>query len=215
MFPLLMADKIGDFIVGTALETIETEKLINEFQKTIIKDVYDNDTPVHEVVSNLQEQIQSKGIQMSKVVMEDVYSPSSVAEQNVTTWLMSKNVQSGSSNVASVRTINDSESFSCTMDSNIRAVKVVKPRLKAEYNMGGYQGGPFRVPGSAAPMYSGYPMGYSSAGYTNPYEYSSLPSDGVPPAPSKPRFSAPPAPSIVQGPVDSAQVCPLNLRYLS
>jgi len=107
MFPLLMADKIGDFIVGTALETIETEKLISEFQQTIIKDVYDNDTPVHQVVSNLQEQIHSKGIQMSKVVMEDVYRPSSVAEQNVTTWLMSKNVQAGSSNVASVSIIDD------------------------------------------------------------------------------------------------------------
>jgi hypothetical protein len=39
---------------------------------------------------------------MNKVAMEDVYSPSSVAERNVTTWLMSKNVGTGSSNVASV-----------------------------------------------------------------------------------------------------------------
>jgi hypothetical protein len=111
MFPLLMADKIGDFIVGTALETIETEKLISEFQQVIVKDVYANDTPVHEVVSNLQEQIQSKGIQMSSVEMEDVYSPSSVAEKNVTTWLMSKNVKTGSSNVASVSEINDPDYF--------------------------------------------------------------------------------------------------------
>ena len=108
MFPLLMADRIGDFIVGTALETIETEDLINEFEQVIIKDVYDNDTPVEVVVNNLQEQMQSKGIQMNKVVMEDVYSPSSVAKKNVATWLMSKNVKAGSSNVASVST---SQSF--------------------------------------------------------------------------------------------------------
>jgi hypothetical protein len=38
-----MADKIGDFIIGTALETIETEQLISEFQQTIIK-IHDNDT---------------------------------------------------------------------------------------------------------------------------------------------------------------------------
>lgn len=96
------------------------------------------------------------------------------------------------------------------MDSNTRAVKVVKPRLKAEYNMGGYQGGPFRVPGSAAPMYSGYGSASYSSGL---YEYpSALPSGGVPPAP---RFSAPPAPNIVQGPVDSVQVCSLDVQYFS
>jgi hypothetical protein len=33
MFPLLMADKLGDFIVGTAIETIETEKLVSEFEE--------------------------------------------------------------------------------------------------------------------------------------------------------------------------------------
>jgi len=32
MFLLLMADRLGDFIVGTAMETIETEKLISEFE---------------------------------------------------------------------------------------------------------------------------------------------------------------------------------------
>jgi hypothetical protein len=110
-----MADRIGDYIVGTALETIETEKLITEFQQVIMQDVYDNDTPVYQVVNNLQEQIQSKGIQMNRVEMEDVYSPSSVAEQNVTTWLMSKNVQAGSSNVASVSTVNDPGLFTRTL----------------------------------------------------------------------------------------------------
>ena len=100
-----MADKIGDFIIGTALETIDTEQLISEFESAIMKDVYENDTPVHEVVNNVQERIRSQGIQMNSVVMEDVYSPSSVAEQNVTTWLMAKNVRAASSNVASVRII--------------------------------------------------------------------------------------------------------------
>jgi hypothetical protein len=63
MFPLLMADKLGDFIVGTAVETIETEKLISEFEEVIINDVYENDKPVDSVVNNLQEYIQAKGIQ--------------------------------------------------------------------------------------------------------------------------------------------------------
>jgi hypothetical protein len=70
MFPLLMANKLGDFIVGTALETIDTEKLIEEFEREIVKEVYENDTPVRQVVSNFQEYIQSNGTRMNRVVMD-------------------------------------------------------------------------------------------------------------------------------------------------
>ena len=107
MFPLLMANKLGDFIVGTALETIDTEKLIEEFEQGIVKDVYENDTPVHQVVSNLQEYIQSNGTQINRVVMEDIYCPSSVARRNVATWLTSKNVGKGSSSVSGMCTVVD------------------------------------------------------------------------------------------------------------
>jgi hypothetical protein len=81
MFPLLMADKLGDFIVGTAVETIETEKLISEFEEVIINDVYENDQPVDAVANNLQEYIQARGIQVNTVVVEDVYDDSTVARE--------------------------------------------------------------------------------------------------------------------------------------
>jgi len=97
-----MADKIGDIIVATAIESIETERLVAEFEETIINEVYDSDRPVREIVTNLQEQIQSKGIQMSRVVTEDVYMSSPITEGNVETWLMSENVKTGRANVASV-----------------------------------------------------------------------------------------------------------------
>ena len=102
MFPLLMADRLGDFIVGTAVETIETEKLISEFEQVIITDVYENDQPVDSVVNNLQEYIQSKGIQLNTVVMEDVYADSEVATRNVNAWLSAKNIAAASSTVATV-----------------------------------------------------------------------------------------------------------------
>jgi hypothetical protein len=107
-----MADKLGEFIVGTALETIETEKFIKEFERAIVKDVYENDTPVNQVVDDLQGYIQSQGIQMNRVVVDNVYEPNLVAEKNVTTWLTSKDVRSGSSSVAPVSIVVDHESFS-------------------------------------------------------------------------------------------------------
>src|SRR5258705_10909192 len=94
-----MADKLGDLIVGTALETIETEKLIKEFEKTIVKDVYENGTPLHQVANDLQGYIQSKGIQMNTVVMDNVYQQNPITERNVNTWITSKDVKSGSSSV--------------------------------------------------------------------------------------------------------------------
>ena len=104
MFPLLMANKLGDFIVGTAVETIETEKLISEFEQVIVDDVYENDKPVESVVDNLQEYIKAKGIQMNTVVMEDVYADSEVARNNVATWITAKNLGAASSKVAGVST---------------------------------------------------------------------------------------------------------------
>jgi len=86
VFPLLMADKLGDFIVGTAIETIETEKLISEFEQVIVNDVYNNDKPVGDVMGNLQDFIKAKGIKINSVVVEDVYAPSAAATANVNHW---------------------------------------------------------------------------------------------------------------------------------
>jgi hypothetical protein len=87
-----MADKLGDFIVGTALETIETENLVSQFEQVIVDDVYDKDKPVEAVIGNLQEYIKSRGIQMNTVVMDDVYMPSEKAKANVQTWTSSPSI---------------------------------------------------------------------------------------------------------------------------
>lgn len=102
MFPLLMADKLGDFIVGTALETIETEKLVSQFEQVIVDDVYDRDKPVESVVTNLQEYIKSKGIKVNTVVVEDVYTSSKKAAQNVHAWAMSPTIASARREVQKV-----------------------------------------------------------------------------------------------------------------
>ncbi len=111
MFPLIMADKLGDFIVGTAVETIETEKLINEFEEVIINDVYENDQPVDSVINNLQQHIQAKGIQVNTVVMEDIYADSAVARDNVMAWTTAKNLGVAKKRVATVSTFVHHGSF--------------------------------------------------------------------------------------------------------
>lgn len=102
MFPLLMADKLGDYIVGSAVETIETEKLITEYETTILDDVYKNDKKVGEVVGNIQEFIKSRGVQLNTVVVEDAYRSSETAKSNVHSWANAKSLRSARGKVSVV-----------------------------------------------------------------------------------------------------------------
>ena len=92
IFPLLMADKLGDYIVGSAVETIETEKLIHEFEQVIVDDVYNKDQSVDSVAGILQDYIKSKGIRLNTVLVEDVYVPNPTATSNVRAWTAAKSI---------------------------------------------------------------------------------------------------------------------------
>ncbi|KAF9530874.1 hypothetical protein CPB83DRAFT_809736 [Crepidotus variabilis] len=149
MFPLLMADKLGEYIVGTAIETIETEKLIAEFENVIVDDVYNNDKKVDDVVGNLQDFIKKKGIQVNTVVVEDVYNPSDTAMKNVFAWAGAKNLGAAQSTVE----------------------RVAEPRLQAQYApspAAGYgYGSPFAAPTGAFRSMAGMsPFTTSSPSYS-------------------------------------------------
>jgi hypothetical protein len=87
-----MADKLGDYIVGSAVETIETEKLIHEFEQVIVDDVYNKDQSVDSVAGILQDYIKSKGIRLNTVLVEDVYVPNPTATSNVRAWTAAKSI---------------------------------------------------------------------------------------------------------------------------
>jgi Mg-chelatase subunit ChlD len=94
MFPLLMAEKLGEYIVGTAVETIETEKLIGEFEHIIVNDVYDKDTPIEVVTENLREKMKERGAKINTMNIENVYNDSEESRKNVAMWQVSADIQS-------------------------------------------------------------------------------------------------------------------------
>ncbi|KAH6909941.1 hypothetical protein BKA70DRAFT_1275485, partial [Coprinopsis sp. MPI-PUGE-AT-0042] len=53
MVPLLNASQLGDYIIGSALETLATEELIAQFQDTILEDAYGQGKSVEEVVERV------------------------------------------------------------------------------------------------------------------------------------------------------------------
>ncbi|KIM42301.1 hypothetical protein M413DRAFT_444728 [Hebeloma cylindrosporum] len=93
MFPLLMADKLGDYIVGTAIETMETEKLIGEFEQVILDDVYTKAMPMEDVAQNLQAFMEQRGVKIKTMEVENVYNETETTRQNVAYWEGAKKVK--------------------------------------------------------------------------------------------------------------------------
>ena len=87
-----MADKLGDYIAGTAIETIETERLINEYSKDVVDNVYEQSKPIQQVVEEVHAQMKARGKQMKSLAVENVYTPSSKADSNVSIWKKSQSV---------------------------------------------------------------------------------------------------------------------------
>ena len=102
MFPLLMADKLGDYIVGTAIETIETEKLIGEFEQVILNDVYTNAKPLADVAQNLQAFMQERGVKINTIEVENVYNDTPATRQNVAYWGAAENLSKARKKVVPV-----------------------------------------------------------------------------------------------------------------
>lgn len=94
MVPLLNASQLGDYIVGSAVETMETEALIGEFQNVILEDVYGQGKPIEEVMQNVQQQMQQRNVQINTLNVEDIYVPSKEAEFNTNVWATSGSLSS-------------------------------------------------------------------------------------------------------------------------
>jgi len=92
MFPLLMADKLGDYIVGLAIETIETEQLIGEFEHVIVDEVYEKEVSMDAVAEQLQRQLQERGTKINSMEVENIYNESEDSKKNIVLWQHAENI---------------------------------------------------------------------------------------------------------------------------
>jgi hypothetical protein len=105
IFSLMMADKLGDYIAGTAVETIETEKLIKEFEHIIVNDVYSTETPIDKVTNHLHEVLQQKGTKINTMTVDNVYNETPETKSNTNVWHSSKSIADARQRVSAVRMI--------------------------------------------------------------------------------------------------------------
>ena len=100
-----MASKLGDYIVGTAVETIETEKLIKEFENVIVDDVYGAGASIDKVTSELQEKLDQKGFKINTMAVDNIYNETPVTKANTNIWYSAKNISDASKHIAPVRVL--------------------------------------------------------------------------------------------------------------
>ena len=82
-----MAEQLGDYIVGTTIETIETEKLITQFEEVIVDDIYGSETPMEQVTVKLHRKLVDIGVQINTLNVENIYNESPQSTSNTTVWL--------------------------------------------------------------------------------------------------------------------------------
>ena len=100
-----MADKLGDYIVGTAIETIETESLIKEFENVIVDDVYGGGTSIDKVTSDLQEKLNQKGSKINTIAVDNIYNETPVTKANTNIWHSAKNIAEARVQISPVRVL--------------------------------------------------------------------------------------------------------------
>ena len=86
MVPLLNASKLGDYIVGSAIETIETEALIGEFEQVILEDVYGQGKSIEDVTEEIQKRMDAKNVRVNVLQMEKAYADTEESKTNVKLW---------------------------------------------------------------------------------------------------------------------------------
>lgn len=96
MLPLVNASQLGDYIVGSAVETMETEALVNEYQSEILEGVYGQGKPLDEVMQKVEEQMASKATMVNTFNLPPMYAPNDSADASAQVW-------SGSTNLSAAR----------------------------------------------------------------------------------------------------------------
>lgn len=91
MFPLTEAQELGDYVVGTALETISMEKLIRQYQRNIVKSVHSKSKPFTEVVKEIDEKLQRRGAKVQTAYVDDIYT-TYAGERQKEVWTKASNI---------------------------------------------------------------------------------------------------------------------------
>jgi len=102
VLPLTKASRLGDYIVGSAVEAIETEELVRQAAEDIANDFYDKSKPLETLINEVHDKFKTKGVKLQKLGGHDEYNVSSIGKSNINTWKKSAKISDGKGSITSV-----------------------------------------------------------------------------------------------------------------
>lgn len=87
MLPLTNAALLARVIVGSALEHMDMERLIQEVGAAVAARVHGNQESVDDVARELHERLALRNESTKQLVVEDIYKDSEEARWNVQVWM--------------------------------------------------------------------------------------------------------------------------------
>jgi len=83
MLPLTTADLLAHAIVGSVLENLDMERLVQEVGSAVAQRILGNNESVDDVARELHEKLLLRNESTKKVVIESIYKDSEEAKHNV------------------------------------------------------------------------------------------------------------------------------------
>jgi hypothetical protein len=105
VLPLTKASRLGDYIVGSAVEAIEMEELVKQAASEIVNDFYDKSMPLEILIEEVHNKFRTKGMRMQRMDGQDEYQVSSAGETNINAWKEAETVADGKDVVSPVGSI--------------------------------------------------------------------------------------------------------------
>jgi hypothetical protein len=87
MLPLLTADLLAHAIVGSVLENLDMERLIQEVGHAVAARILGNNESVDDVARELHEKLLLRNESTKKVVIETIYKDSEESRHNVAVFM--------------------------------------------------------------------------------------------------------------------------------
>jgi hypothetical protein len=103
VFPLVSANKLADYIIGTSLETVDIEAEIQDVEDDIANLVLEGTENVEDVAKRLHTKLQAEGKTMNTFTVENVYKDTEVSQRNIDAWYSAEDLASGWQLVQKVR----------------------------------------------------------------------------------------------------------------
>ncbi|KAG8903082.1 hypothetical protein FRB99_003755 [Tulasnella sp. 403] len=103
MVPLTTANLLAHAIIGSVLENLDMQRLIEEVHQEMATRILGNNESIDDVARELQVKLQLRNEKSKRLVIENIYRPSEEASHNVDVWMHAANIASAKSLLKKVR----------------------------------------------------------------------------------------------------------------